>query len=453
MKKFFFGIALITHLSGILFAEYPRLLIKLPTRSRPEKFFKTLDTFYEKLSNKVPYHFLISCDLDDKSMNQDKIKEMLREYPNLSFYFGHHDSKVAAYNADMESHNDFDVVLVVSDDMEPVVDGYDQIIMDRFLKEFPDLDGVLNFNDGHASAEKCNTMPIIGRTFYERFGYIYQPLYKSLFCDSELTLVSRMLAKEAIYDDVIVRHNHPIFDANPSWDQLYQRNNAFWDVDQKTFVHRRYNNFEITDSMMQKIFTKDWSILICTLEKRAKSFNFIYNKLKKQINDAGLTDKIEVLYLKDDGQASVGYKRNELMKKSKGLYTCFIDDDDDVHDNYIQMIHEKLKMNPDCVSLKGVITFNGQSPQLFIHSLKYTDYFEKDSTYYRPPNHLNVIKRCFGIQCFFPEKNFGEDAIWSLDLLKLGLVKKEEEITQPYYFYLFNSVKSKFRQTATMTQD
>lgn len=189
--------------------------------------------------------------------------------------------------------------------------------------------------------------------------------------------------------------------------------------------------------------TKDWSILICTLEKRKQSFDFIYNKLQQQIHDNGLDDKVELLYFSDTGENTIGFKRNALLQQSKGLYTNFMDDDDDVADNYISMIHEKLQLNPDCVSLMGIITTNGKDPKKFIHSIKYHSWFAKDGIYYRPPNHLNPIKRSIAIQFLFPEKNYGEDAVWSMAIAQSGLLKKEEWIDTPYYYYLFVSKKSR----------
>ena len=62
---------------------------------------------------------------------------------------------------------------------------------------------------------------------------------------------------------------------------------------------------------------------------------------------------------------------------------------------------------------------------------------QKDNTYYRPPNHLNPIKRSIAIQFLFPEQNYGEDAVWSKAIERSELLQTEEWINIPYYFYLF----------------
>ncbi len=179
-----------------------------------------------------------------------------------------------------------------------------------------------------------------------------------------------------------------------------------------------------------------WSILICTLEERVLSFDKLYKNLQKQIEKACLEDQIEVLYFLDNREKSIGYKRNWLLAKSKGEYVSCIDDDDAVHDNYIGMIYEKLLEKPDCISLTGIISYKNEHKRVFIHSLAYTSYYEKDQVYYRPPNHLNPIKRSIAIQFLFPENNYGEDTSWAMQLASSGLLQKEAIIDEPYYFYL-----------------
>ncbi len=193
--------------------------------------------------------------------------------------------------------------------------------------------------------------------------------------------------------------------------------------------------------------TKIWSILICTLEERKDSFNKLYNTLQAQIKENMLDNKIEVLSHSDNREMTVGCKRNLLLNQSKGEYTCYIDDDDDIHPNYIKMIYEKLQKKPDCVSLTGIVTVNGKNPKKFIHSLAYKTWFEKDGIYYRPPNHLNPIKRSIAIRFLFPEIRHGEDVAWCLAIVKSGLLQKQELINEPYYFYNYNTNTSACRPT------
>ncbi len=198
---------------------------------------------------------------------------------------------------------------------------------------------------------------------------------------------------------------------------------------------------ELTSTISEKRPDILWSILICTLEARKDQFNQLFTKLENQIKQAGLQGEIEIMYFKDNRENSIGYKRNKLIDEAQGKYVCFIDDDDNVHEHYIEMIYKKLLQEPDCVSLHGIITFDGKSPRHFIHSIKYDHYFEKDGIYYRPPNHLNPIKKEIAKQFLFPETNWQEDTNWAMQIAQSGLLQKEAKTEIPYYFYHYTDHK------------
>ena len=439
MNRLFTVLCMLTCLYTQGKSEHPTLLIKIPTRSRPHQFFKNLDSFYQKISHNVPYLFLITCDEDDDSMNNSMVKHRLESYPNLAFTFSSNKSKVEACNKDLDQY-DFDILLAVHDDMQALAKGFDEIIVKTMLEHFPDLDGVLNFNDGFVGGQ-CNTLPVVGKKFFDRFGYLYNPAYKALVCNVELTNISKMLRKEYVVEQVIIRHNHPSWNAGKQ-DAQYTKNEQYHSQDVQTFVERRSKQFDLPNELIEAATPKLWSILICTIEGREESFERLCEKLKSQINALGLCDEIEILSCKDKrGDHSVGFKRNKLLELSSGVYTQFLDDDDDIHDNFIEMIYTKLQNKPDCVSLAGIITTNGMDPKLFIHSIAYEEYFEQDNTYFRPPNHINPIKRSIAVQFAFPEKNVGEDTDWAMAIARSKLIKTEEVIETPYYFYNYDATK------------
>ncbi|HLB93679.1 MAG TPA: glycosyltransferase family A protein [Candidatus Babeliales bacterium] len=218
-----------------------------------------------------------------------------------------------------------------------------------------------------------------------------------------------------------------------------------FDIHSSLEHHPDFPNLNLASRTTNHIpFKIKWSILIPTIVERAPVFEKLYAELTRQITILNLTNQIEILYFRDQrGENLVGFKRNLLLEKSLGEYTCFVDDDDLVHKNYIQMIYEKLRTNPDCVSLTGIITTNGRNPRRFVHYIKYNRWFTgPDKIYYRPPNHLNPIKRTIACQFKFPLQNNGEDSDWSMQICKSQLIKTESEILKPYYFYRFNNADS-----------
>lgn len=218
-----------------------KLLIKFPTRERPKKFFEVLDLYYSYLRD-LNFQFIISCDVDDYSMNNLETIKKLKTYPNLKYYFEKNTSKVEAINNNLKNVS-FDILLLASDDMIPIQPGYDIVIKEKMLENFPDTDGVIWFNDGFQGSN-LNTLCILGKKYYERFNYIYHPDYKSLYCDTEFTIVSKKLNRAKYFDNIIIKHQqYSIIQKEP--DDLYQRNDSLEPIDKKTFQIRLKNNFFI----------------------------------------------------------------------------------------------------------------------------------------------------------------------------------------------------------------
>jgi glycosyltransferase involved in cell wall biosynthesis len=175
------------------------------------------------------------------------------------------------------------------------------------------------------------------------------------------------------------------------------------------------------------------SILIPTLSSRSKMLNDLTFVLQKQA-----THEVQVIIHTDDN-LSIGAKRNSLLESAQGDYVCFVDDDDMVSDDYISTLLTCIESNPDCVSLRGIMTTNGSNPEIFEHSLKYKSWKTTNSKikYERYPNHLNCIKSSIAKKFKFPETNHGEDYDWSKKLHESGLLKTEYYTDKILYYYKF----------------
>ena len=181
-------------------------------------------------------------------------------------------------------------------------------------------------------------------------------------------------------------------------------------------------------------------LLICSIEKRDYFLNRLINILKPEMRSSTHYQ----VYI-DNGTMSIGRKRNLLLQQSPADYVAFIDDDDRVSDNYIPLLMEGIEKGVDCCSLRGIITDDGNNPQVFEHSIKYNSYKTNpegyEVRYERFPNHLNCIKASIAKQFIFPEKNHGEDTDWAMQLYKSGLIKTEHYIPEVIYFYDYISNK------------
>jgi hypothetical protein len=152
------------------------LLIKYPTRSRPDLFKQILTEYVNKLSGTLKVKFIISMDLNDSSCNNDAMRhflENIKSKVDLEYHYGTSRNKIDACNRDVPSDG-WKVCVLVSDDMTPRVQGYDKIIIDHMNKHFPDLDGALNYNCGGHAYPKVMVLSVIGNPYYKRFNYIYK---------------------------------------------------------------------------------------------------------------------------------------------------------------------------------------------------------------------------------------------------------------------------------------
>jgi len=220
-----------------------KLLIKFPTRNRKNKFLLTLRIYYNFLSKKHNVYFLITMDEDDHEMNNDDVREILNSYENLKYFYGNSKTKIEAVNNDLDKIEDWDIVLLASDDMIPVVKNYDEVIIEKMKEFYPDTDGVLWFNDGY-QGKKLNTLSILGKKYYDRFGYIYNPEYKSVWCDNEFMSVADILKKQTYIEDVIIKHEHPDYGFGKR-DIIHTTNLKNESSDKKTFLDRKSINFNL----------------------------------------------------------------------------------------------------------------------------------------------------------------------------------------------------------------
>ena len=195
-------------------------------------------------------------------------------------------------------------------------------------------------------------------------------------------------------------------------------------------------------STFKKIFKSNQkkiklSILILSITSRLQNYLLpLIDKISKQIKDY----PVELIVLTDNQQQTIGSKRNQLLENSQGEYICFIDDDDDISDKYIEKILLAIDNKPDCIVFNSWVTLNNDEGKLCKFGIEYENQnLEKE--YRRSPNHLMVIKKNLLANIRFKKTNFGEDTDWS-NKIKHRLVT-QERIDEILYYYKYDKNKSK----------
>ncbi len=405
-----------------------RILLKCPTRNRPQKVIQTLASYVKLANHPEQLGVAISCDEDDVSMGRNLVQEQLLRTLNpvawKRIFFSPNKTKIEACNANMNDIEwEWDIVVLVSDDMIPQLQGYDDVIRNHMMSKFPDTNGILWFNDG-AQGDKLNTLCVYGRTMYQTFGHIYHPEYKSLFCDTELTdLCKGDLASKCLYVPYcIIRHEHPGTGFSQNMDALYERNQRYWNEDMYTYIRR-------------KTYAYDWSVLIPTIpgreEKLRNLIRSIYDKVARICPDL----RLEICLSFDNRETSVGTKRQQLLTQAKGKYLSFIDDDDEITDAYVEDLKACFDGGHPVMRLRGQI-----SPYTFTHSLENSlaTTMARGEVFLRPPNHLNPMMADVAKFVQFKDAVRGEDLEWTLRMSKSGFLTSEYTSDPSRIHYIYN---------------
>jgi glycosyltransferase involved in cell wall biosynthesis len=188
------------------------------------------------------------------------------------------------------------------------------------------------------------------------------------------------------------------------------------------------------------------SILICSLACRAEMLARLMARLSPQ-----LTTDVEVIREIDNGEMTIGDKRNKLLDRATGDYVSMIDDDDLVADDYIPRILSALENNPDCVGFRSARYLNGERIGTCTYSLqskRMIEQFDKDGQrqFVRTPGHLTPIKREHVLATRFMPWCTGEDR--DMEKRILPRLKTESFIDAELYDYLLVSKENRVGEKA-----
>lgn len=215
-----------------------KILYKLTTRSRPDKAFRSIDNIRESTVEKDPW-ILVTMDSNDPSCTSSGFKAALKDIPNVFTYWGESKNKIDAINRDVPKSG-WDIIVATSDDImfKP---GFDAVIKNDVALMGDDC--TVHYTDGFPHG-LIMTVPIMTKKYYDRLGYIYNPVYTSLFCDEEAIHVGNNLKKILYSDAQILEHFHPAWN-KAAWDEQYRFTDGFYLQDKAVYEKRKAENFRL----------------------------------------------------------------------------------------------------------------------------------------------------------------------------------------------------------------
>jgi hypothetical protein len=203
-----------------------------PSRSRGNQAASVMSQWLSKADCRDNIEYRIIVDKDDKS-------GFYYQYHlgNRTLFFDNQRGNVVDAINFGALHSNGNLLIVVSDDFD-CPDHWDTLLLKALQGK---SDFCVKTQDGLQAT--LMTLPIMDRVYYERFGYIYHPDYRHMFCDQEMTAVAHMLGR-AITLPLMFPHNH-YSTGKFERDAVTLRNNATWQQGERVFNERLKSNFGI----------------------------------------------------------------------------------------------------------------------------------------------------------------------------------------------------------------
>jgi hypothetical protein len=203
-----------------------------PSRSRPETArAKSIDWILKSGTTEIEY--FCSVDSDDP-----KIETYKSLFQDKALLINENRSAIDAINiAAQKSYGD--ILIVMSDDFDCNFEWAKHLLWHTEHR----TDWIAKTPDG--IQKWIITLPIMDRIYYNRFGYIYYPEYRHMFCDTEMTCVADLLQRK-ITLDIPFKHNHYSTGATKK-DSVSERADSTWGQGEALFIERARKNFDLID--------------------------------------------------------------------------------------------------------------------------------------------------------------------------------------------------------------
>lgn len=159
-----------------------------------------------------------------------------------------------------------------------------------------------------------------------------------------------------------------------------------------------------------------------------------------------LNRHVRVLTLTDDGDRSIGAKRQTMLETATADYVSFVDDDDLIAPDYCRRILTVLNGAdpPDVVGFRLRCFEGGALTGVAVHSYDHARIATPEASksvyrYDRNPNHLNPIRREIALEVGYKPLDTGEDGDYAVRLSCLTPRLRETFLDWVAYHYLIRS--------------
>lgn len=190
------------------------------------------------------------------------------------------------------------------------------------------------------------------------------------------------------------------------------------------------------------------SILTAGVPSRFDQIQILQESIDRQIGNLAVEHCIFI----DNKRRTVGEKRDALLRLAKGKYITYVDDDDDISDDYVVSILAAASCNPDVITFRQKAIYNGLESEVEFRLGHPNDQFNPNGITRRNAWHVCAWRNSLAIISHFPATNYGEDWAFASKLCGLqGL--KSFHIPKVLHFYRHDSELTEAPPPLTASQN
>ncbi len=185
-----------------------------------------------------------------------------------------------------------------------------------------------------------------------------------------------------------------------------------------------------------------WDILVPTLGERRALFERLMAGLLPQLDR--YAGSVRAVGWFNNGEPSLPEIRQRMVAASPAEYVSFVDDDDLVSPEYVDLITNALIGRPDYVGFQVQCYSDGAPTAVAHHSLRFTRWRNQPGRYERDISHLNPIKTKLARRASFLKARPGaaEDRIWADQMRRSQVLRDEVVIDRILYHYLYSTSRA-----------
>jgi len=209
------------------------------------------------------------------------------------------------------------------------------------------------------------------------------------------------------------------------------------------------------------------TIGVATIPKRMFDDRFLPRLIQKLEKQIGNRTDVEIIILGDNKKITVGKKRDRLIQMAQGKFVVLVDDDDDVSDDYVDVVCNIIEQNPDIdvISYMQKAIIDGdewvvdfslnydrtppleqlsheftegwvENPEDPFHPIWKTDIIVGKKVCKRPPFPVCPFRTELAKQVRFIDFNSSEDVCWARKMWEI--CKSEYKLNKQMHYYIWN---------------